>query len=71
MQIYADFKQKGGGVEGGSREEALVEVPLQIHWLFTYIYIFLEYICLKKSAGMSDLKLKDIKSHAYKIKSFT
>ncbi len=40
------------GFSGGS---------LQIHWLFTYIYIFPEYICLKKSAGMSDLKLKDIK----------
>lgn len=61
MQMYADFKQKGGGVERGSREEALVEVHCKYTECLHILYIFPEYICLKNSAGRSDLRLKDIK----------
>lgn len=59
MQMYADFKQQGGGVERGSREEAVVEV----HCKYTeclHIYI-LGVHCFKNSSGMSDLRLKYIK----------
>lgn len=54
MQMYADFKQQGGGVDRGSREEAVVEV----HCKYTeclHIYI-LGVHCFKNSGGMSDLR---------------